>query len=61
MVTVGVAAGSVGRVPDLAAPHPENVSRSGKSNIVAKGEETLERSLCGRIFIAVFLLTGNRI
>jgi hypothetical protein len=37
MVTVGVAGGSVDRVPDLAEPHPERARKSENSNIAAKG------------------------
>jgi hypothetical protein len=41
-VTVGVAGGgSLGRVADLAPPHPASVSNAGNSNITAKGEEIL--------------------
>jgi hypothetical protein len=42
MVTVGVAGGgSLGRVADLAPPHPASVRNSGNSNIAAKGGEIL--------------------
>jgi hypothetical protein len=41
-VTVGMAGGgSLGRVADLAPPHPASVRKSGNSNIDAKGEEIL--------------------
>jgi hypothetical protein len=41
-VTVGVAGGgSLGRVADLAPPHPASVKNSGNSNIAAKGEGIL--------------------
>jgi hypothetical protein len=42
MVTVGsVAGGSVGNVPDLAAPHPASITRTAKSEIAARGEDSL--------------------
>jgi hypothetical protein len=57
MVTAGVTTGSVGGVPDLAAPQPASVRKSGNSNIAARGEESLQRNLYGRIFMAMCLLT----
>jgi hypothetical protein len=56
IVTVGVT-GSMGGVPDLAVPQPASVSKSGNSNIAARGEESLQRDRYGRVFIAVRLLT----
>jgi hypothetical protein len=42
MVTVGsVAVGLLGKVPDLAAPHPASITRRANSEIAARGEDSL--------------------